>query len=42
MHCRRDSFDDCGSSLNPVLDDDHGSSSQVSAYYDKMNCEDDI
>uniref|UniRef100_A0A673T2J6 Matrin-3 n=1 Tax=Suricata suricatta TaxID=37032 RepID=A0A673T2J6_SURSU len=40
-HFRRDSFDDRGPSLNPVLDYDHGSRSQESGYYDRMDYEDD-
>ncbi|XP_066467348.1 matrin-3 [Tiliqua scincoides] len=40
-HFRRDSFDDGGSSLNPVVDYDHGSRSQESVYYDRMDYEDD-
>ncbi|KAH0506141.1 Matrin-3 [Microtus ochrogaster] len=40
-HFRRDSFDDRGLSLNPVLDYDHGSRSQESGYYDRMDYEDD-
>ncbi|XP_038627145.1 matrin-3 isoform X2 [Tachyglossus aculeatus] len=40
-HFRRDSFDERGPSLNPVLDYDHGSRSQESGYYDRMDYEDD-
>ncbi|XP_009467749.1 PREDICTED: matrin-3 isoform X2 [Nipponia nippon] len=40
-HFRRDSFDDRGPSLNPVVDYDHGSRSQESGYYDRMDYEDD-
>ncbi|KAM4837301.1 LOW QUALITY PROTEIN: matrin-3-like [Thomomys bottae] len=40
-HFRRDSFDDRGPGLNPVLDYDHGSHSQESGYYDRMDDEDD-
>ncbi|XP_013919791.1 PREDICTED: matrin-3 isoform X2 [Thamnophis sirtalis] len=40
-HFRRDSFDDGGSSLNRVVDYDHGSRSQESVYYDRMDYEDD-
>lgn len=40
-HFRRDSFDDGGSSLNPVVDYDHGSRSQESVYYDRLDYEDD-
>ncbi|XP_053140922.1 matrin-3 isoform X2 [Hemicordylus capensis] len=40
-HFRRDSFDDRGSSLNPVVDYDHGSRSQESVYYDRLDYEDD-
>lgn len=39
-HFRRDSFDDRGSSLNRVVDYDHGSRSQESVY-DRMDYEDD-
>ncbi|XP_020643643.3 matrin-3 isoform X1 [Pogona vitticeps] len=40
-HFRRDSFDDRGSSLSRVVDYDHGSRSQESGYYDRMDYEDD-
>ncbi|XP_053140927.1 matrin-3-like isoform X2 [Hemicordylus capensis] len=40
-HFRRDSFDDRGSSLNPVVDYDHRSHSQESVYYDRLDYEDD-
>uniref|UniRef100_A0A2I3HS47 RRM domain-containing protein n=1 Tax=Nomascus leucogenys TaxID=61853 RepID=A0A2I3HS47_NOMLE len=40
-HFRRESFDDRGSSLNLVLHYDHGSHSQESGYYDRMDYEDD-
>ncbi|XP_054849574.1 matrin-3 [Eublepharis macularius] len=40
-HFRRDSFDDRGSSLNPVVDYDHGSRSQESVYYDRLDYEED-
>ncbi|KAM8799021.1 MATR3 protein, partial [Eudromia elegans] len=40
-HFRRDSFDDRGPSINPVVDYDHGSRSQESGYYDRMDYEDD-
>lgn len=39
-HFRRDSFDDRGSSLHPVVDYDHGSRSQDS-YYDSLDYEED-
>nr|XP_033782859.1 matrin-3 isoform X1 [Geotrypetes seraphini]XP_033782860.1 matrin-3 isoform X1 [Geotrypetes seraphini]XP_033782861.1 matrin-3 isoform X1 [Geotrypetes seraphini] len=38
---RRDSFEDRGSGLNPVVEYDHGSRSQESGYYDRMDYEDD-
>nr|XP_056712371.1 matrin-3 isoform X1 [Euleptes europaea] len=40
-HFRRDSFDDRSSSLNPVVDYDHGSRSQDSVYYDRLDYEED-
>ncbi|XP_060642494.2 matrin-3 [Anolis sagrei] len=40
-HFRRDSFDDRASSLSRVVDYDHGSCSQESVYYDRMDYEDD-
>uniref|UniRef100_A0ACB8GE13 Matrin-3 n=1 Tax=Sphaerodactylus townsendi TaxID=933632 RepID=A0ACB8GE13_9SAUR len=40
-HFRRDSFDERGSSLNPVVDYDHGSRSQDSVYYDRLDYEED-
>ncbi|XP_042302585.1 matrin-3 isoform X1 [Sceloporus undulatus] len=40
-HFRRDSFDDRASSLSRVVDYDHGSRSQESVYYDRMDYEDE-